>query len=45
MLEILQGFWQSTGFSELFKCNTELFGLRLPGELIMICLLYTSRCV
>ena len=36
MLEILQGFWQSTGFSELFKCNTELFGLRLPGELIMI---------
>lgn len=36
MLEILQGFWASTGFSELFKCNTELFGLRLPGELIMI---------
>lgn len=36
MLEILQGFWASTGFSELFKFNTELFGLRLPGELIMI---------
>lgn len=36
MLELLQGFWESTGFSELVKCNTELFGLRLPGELIMI---------
>ena len=38
MLELLQGFWESTGFSELVKCNTELFGLRLPGELIMICI-------
>ncbi len=36
MLEILRGFWESTGFSQLFQCNTELFGLRLPGELIMI---------
>ena len=36
MLELLQGFWESTGFSELVKCDTELFGLRLPGELIMI---------
>lgn len=38
MLEILSGFWQSTGLSELFQCNTELFGLHLPGELIMICI-------
>ena len=38
MLQILQGFWESTGFSELFKCNTELFGIRVPGELIMICI-------
>ena len=36
MLELLQGFWESTGFSQLIQCNTELFGLRLPGELIMI---------
>ena len=36
MLELLQGFWDSTGFSQLIQCNTELFGLRLPGELIMI---------
>ena len=36
MGEIIQGFWESTGFSELIKCNTELFGLHLPGELIMI---------
>ncbi len=36
MQEILRGFWESTGFSQLFQCNTELFGLRLPGELIMI---------
>lgn len=36
MLEILNGFWQSTGFSNLLKCDTVLFGLRLPGELIMI---------
>ena len=36
MLELLQGFWESTGFSQLIQCNTELFGLRLPGERIMI---------
>ena len=38
MLEILQGFWEGTGLSGLFQCNTELFGLRLPGEIIMICI-------
>ncbi len=36
MLEILQGFWESTGLNALFQCNTELFGVNLPGELIMI---------
>ncbi len=36
MLEIISGFWQSTGLSELFKCDTVLFGMHLPGELIMI---------
>ena len=35
-MELLIKFWESTGFSELFKCNTELFGINLPGELIMI---------
>lgn len=38
MLGLLQDFWESTGFSQLAQCNTELFGLRLPGELIMICI-------
>ena len=41
MLQIIQGFWESTGFSQLFQCNTQLFGLRLPGELIMICIACT----
>lgn len=36
MSEILIKFWQSSGFSQLFQCNTELFGIKLPGELIMI---------
>ncbi len=36
MGEILWEFWNSTGLAELFRCNTELFGLKLPGELIMI---------
>lgn len=36
MLEILKQFWESTGLSQLFECNTELFGVMLPGELIMI---------
>lgn len=35
-MELLTKFWESTGFSELFKCTTELFGINLPGELIMI---------
>ena len=35
-MELLLKFWKSTGFSELLKCNTELFGVNLPGELIMI---------
>lgn len=35
-MELLIKFWESTGFSELFKCNTELLGINLPGELIMI---------
>lgn len=38
MQEILNEFWQSTGLSELFKFDNELFGLHLPGELIMICI-------
>ena len=38
MGEILRKFWISTGFSELIKCNTVLFGIHLPGELIMICI-------
>lgn len=38
MLEILQNFWRGTGLSGLFECNTQLFGLRLPGEVIMICI-------
>lgn len=36
MVQILTQFWQSTGLNQLFQCNTELFGLNLPGELIMI---------
>lgn len=36
MLEILQSFWEGTGLSGLFRCDTPLFGLRLPGEVIMI---------
>lgn len=36
MVQILTQFWQSTGLNQLFQCNTELFGLHLPGELIMI---------
>lgn len=38
MVQILTQFWQSTGLNQLFQCNTELFGLHLPGELIMIAL-------
>lgn len=36
MLEFLQGFWSSTGFAALFQPTTELFGVMVPGELIMI---------
>jgi len=36
VVQILTQFWQSTGLNQLFQCNTELFGLHLPGELIMI---------
>lgn len=36
MLEFLQGFWASTGFAELFKPTTDLFGVMVPGELIML---------
>lgn len=38
MVELLQNFWNSTGFYKLFQCDTQLFGLNMPGELIMICL-------
>ena len=33
---ILLEFWKSSGFSQLFQCDTVLFGLHMPGELIMI---------
>ena len=36
MSEILLEFWKSSGLSQLFQCDTVLFGLHLPGELIMI---------
>ncbi len=35
-MELMIKFWESTGFSELFKLNTDLFGVKVPGELIMI---------
>ena len=38
MMEIFHGFWESTGLSQLFRCSVELFGIPLPGELIMICI-------
>ena len=38
MLDILLGFWESTGFSQIFLLDTVLFGIPLPGHLIMICL-------
>ena len=38
MLDILLGFWESTGFSQIFKLDTVLFGIPIPGHLIMICL-------
>lgn len=36
MGQLLYEFWQSTGFSKIFTCNTELMGINIPGELIMI---------
>ena len=36
MLEILSGFWESTGFSTIFQFDTVLFGIPLPGHLVMI---------
>ena len=36
MSEILLEFWKSSGLSQLFQCDTVLFGLHLPGELIML---------
>ena len=41
MLELLQSFWESTGFYHIFDLfELELFGmnLMLPGYLIMICI-------
>ena len=38
MLDILLGFWESTGFSQIFRLDTVLFGIPLPGHLVMICL-------
>lgn len=35
-MELMIKFWESTGFSELFKFNTDLFGIMVPGQLIMI---------
>lgn len=36
MVQLLQAFWESTGFSQLFVCDISLLGIALPGELIMI---------
>lgn len=38
MLDILSGFWETSGFSVLFTPDTELFGIMVPGHLIMICI-------
>ncbi|MCR5300213.1 MAG: sodium ion-translocating decarboxylase subunit beta [Erysipelotrichaceae bacterium] len=38
MLDILFGFWESTGFSQIFRLDTVLFGIPLPGHFVMICL-------
>ena len=37
---ILLEFWKSSGFSQLFQCDTVLFGLHMPGELIMLSLIH-----
>jgi len=38
MLDILLRFWESSGFAQLFQFDTVLFGIPLPGELVMILL-------
>ncbi|MBQ1319402.1 MAG: sodium ion-translocating decarboxylase subunit beta [Solobacterium sp.] len=38
MLDILLDFWNSTGFSQIFALDTELFGIMIPGHLVMILL-------
>ena len=38
MLDILIDFWISTGFSQIFALDTELFGIMIPGHLVMILL-------
>ena len=38
MLKILVDFFQNSGVVELFRFDTELFGIMLPGKLIMIAL-------
>jgi Na+-transporting methylmalonyl-CoA/oxaloacetate decarboxylase beta subunit len=36
MLDILADFYKSTGVTELFRFDTELFGVMIPGKLIMV---------
>lgn len=38
MGDILIQFWEKSGFSQLFALNVELFGIKLPGSFIMICI-------
>ncbi len=38
MLDILLRFWESSGFSQIFVFDTVLFGIPLPGHLVMILL-------
>ena len=35
-METLINFWYSTGLSQIFALDTVLFGIRLPGHLVMI---------
>jgi hypothetical protein len=35
MLDILADFYKSTGVTELFRFDTELFGVMIPGKLII----------
>lgn len=36
MFDMLVDFFKSTGITELFRFNTDLFGVMIPGKLIMI---------